>query len=125
MEIRVNGNKISGFNIERIEQAGFTKEKVAADGAKFRKGNLTVIISAARELDGKIWIHVSLARPNKNPTWEEIKYIKKVFLGEDVKAIIILSKKENYVNLHHYCFHLWHCVDGDGLPDFDRGMGTI
>ncbi len=109
---------------ERINKAGFNIELQGKDGAKFRKGLLTVIYSIAKELDGKLWIHLSLARPNKYPTYEEIKQVKDIFIG-DVKAIMVFPESKHHVNLHPYCFHLWHCIEGDSLPDFDRGYGTI
>lgn len=29
--------------------------------------------------------------------------------------------EDKYINLHPTCLHLWHCLDGDVVPDFARG----
>lgn len=109
---------------EKAEAAGFTMVSKAADGMSFRKGSLTVIYSISKELDGKEWLHVSLARPNKYPPYEEIKYVKNIFIG-DSKAVMIFPEAKEHVNIHNYCMHLFMCLDGDPLPDFSRGMGTL
>lgn len=108
----------------RAEIAGFFVIQKAIDGVSFRKGNIVVIYSIAQELDNKHWIHLSLSRPNKYPTYDEIKRIKEIFIGNE-KAIIIFPKDSNFVNLHPYCFHLWSCLDCDIIPDFDRNTGMI
>lgn len=110
--------------IEKAAIRNFVCMQRKFDGASFRKGFLTVIYSIGLELDNKRWLHVSLARPNKYPPYEEIKLVKDIFIGDE-KAIMVFPKKENFVNIHKYCFHLWRCLDGDTYPDFDRGMGTI
>lgn len=102
----------------------FSLVREETDGVMFRRGLLTVIISDSVENDNKMWRHLSIARPNKYPAYDEIKRIKNIFLG-DVKAIMIFPKDKNFVNIHPYCFHLWSCLNGDVIPDFDRGIGTI
>ena len=59
------------------------------------------------------------------PTYDDISLVKKVFIGEDKKAIMIFPEKKYHVNIHSFCLHLWHCLDGDGLPEFSHGLGTI
>ena len=68
--------------------------------------------------------HVSFARKSKMPTYAEMKMIKRDFIGEDKKAIFVLPKKEQFVNINKFCLHLWTC-ENDILPDFDCGLGTI
>ena len=108
----------------KSHKSGFTLQVASSDGAKFVKGKLSVIISQSKELNNKTWIHLSMARPNKYISYEEMIYVKNIFLG-DIKAFMVLPTKSHHVNIHKYCFHLWHCIDGDDVPDFDRGMGTI
>ena len=107
------------------EDHGFNVAEERLDGIACIKGNLIVIVSQGKEQDGKEWRHVSLSRRNKYPPYEEIKRIKNIFIGSDEKAMMIFPKETNHVNIHQYCFHLYSCIDGDSLPDFDRGMGTI
>lgn len=109
---------------EQAESAGFTMVSKLDDGMSFRKGSLSVIYSISKELDGKEWLHVSLARPNKYPPYEEIKYVKNIFIGNS-KAIMVFPEAREHVNIHNYCMHLFTCLDDDALPDFTRGTGFL
>ena len=84
---------------------------------------LRVIASVGR-YDGVQWLHVSFSRKSRLPSYLEMQMVKRDFIGDDKKAIFVLPKKENYVNIDKHCLHLWVC-ENDILPDFDGGMGTI
>lgn len=100
--------------------------EVAGDGAKFVSWmGQTVIISGATELDGRRWLHVSTARPERLPTWDELVEVKETFIGRDRHAVQVLPPRAKHVNIHPHCLHLWHCVDGEPLPDFTRGGPTL
>ena len=115
-------NKIT----ERAEQNGYTAIMRRLDGMGFRKGSIYVIVSIAEERQGETWLHVSMSRPNKYPTYEELKTVKKVFIGSERDAVQIFPKESNHVNIHNYCFHLFSCLNkSDVLPDFTHGTGTI
>jgi len=94
------------------------------DGFYRKIDGMTVITSIKRELDNKLWLHVSLARPNKLPSWNDVLEVKNLFIG-DKTALQVLPKKDKYIDCHKYCFHLWHCIDGDVTPDFTRGNNII
>jgi len=91
---------------------------------------LKVILSAAREDDSKLWLHVSVSKWNQAgtiqrlPDWEDLKTIKQLFIGEGREAYMVLPKASNYVNLGEV-HHLWVCLDGEVLPDFTSGTGSI
>lgn len=83
------------------------------------RGTFTILMSGKIEKDGKKWIHVSVARPDKLPEWNLLKEIKRIFIGFDRQAIQILPREKNYINMHPYCLHLFCCVDeADPVPDF-------
>lgn len=86
---------------------------------------LVVISSTNKEQDGKLWQHVSLSRKSRIPTYDDMKYVKSLFIGDDKTAYQIFSKLDNHVNIHPYCLHLWCCLDGEILPDFTNGAGSI
>lgn len=86
---------------------------------------MTVIISGAREEDGKRWVHLSVARPDRLPSYHELVAVKETFIGAERKAISVFAPRSEHVNIHEYCLHLWHCVDGDPLPDFTGGGATL
>lgn len=84
---------------------------------------LFVIASVAVYGDGNQWLHVSVSRAARMPTYQELKMIKNDFIGNR-KAIFIFPKKERFINIHPHCMHLW-CCEKDVLPDFDCGLGAI
>lgn len=106
---------------------GWTLLKVKDDGFMWFNLNkgLTVISSIAKEQDGKTWLHVSFSRKSRIPDYKDIVLIKRLFIGDNNQAIQVFPKKKDHVNIHPYCLHLWHCIDGCCLPDFTQGMGTI
>lgn len=95
------------------------------DGAAYCDAwNKAVIISVARELDGKRWIHLSMSHKNRVPYWDELKDAKFIFLG-DRKAIQVFPSKAEWVDICPYALHLFSCLDEDKLPDFSRGSGSL
>lgn len=97
------------------------------DGCAYRNEmtGLAVIISAAKELDGRRWLHLSVSRSNRLPTWDDLKLVKDVFMGRERKVIQVLLPASEYVNIHPFVLHLWACMDGDPLPDFTRGSASL
>lgn len=67
------------------------------------KKQMRVIISYAKYDDGRLWYHVSVSHRKRMITYDELVYVKR----------------------HPNCLHLFCCLDGDPLPDFTGGMGTI
>ena len=83
-----------------------------------RQKTMSVIITAEIQRDGKRWLHVSMARANRVPDWQEIKLVKSLFIGDDKTALQVFPPKSQFVNIHEFCLHLWHCLDGDVTPNF-------
>lgn len=86
---------------------------------------LTVIASVGKEPDGKHWLHVSVAHPNRLPTYDEVCQVKDLFIGEERTAYHLFPKRSKHVNIHPNCLHLWSCLEGDVTPDFTHGTGSI
>lgn len=67
--------------------------------------------------DGEGWEHVSITfQTDKNyitkncdrtPTWAEMWYIKDLFWSELDAVVQYHPPKQNYINNHKYCLHLW------------------
>lgn len=97
------------------------------DGEAYRSKSLglLVIISKAIELDSHEWIHLSVSRRSRIPSYEDLALVKKHFLG-DRHAYQCFVPESEHVNIHPYVLHLWARVDGAAvLPDFTRGAGSI
>lgn len=103
---------------------GWTRSDMheTSNGAGWRsKSGLGVILSGAVELDDRRWVHVSVSRRDRVPSYEDLALVKRIFVGRERRAVQLFVPESEHVNLHRYCLHLWHCVDGDGLPDFRAG----
>ena len=72
-----------------------------------RTVGLLVLLSSATMDDGGVWIHCSLSRKSRLPSWDDMKRVKDAFFGEDSEAFHVLPKKDDYINLHPFCMHLW------------------
>jgi len=83
-----------------------------------RMDGLVVIVSANVERDGRTWLHVSLSRASKLPSWSDLRAVKNAFIGPEKMAVQVLPREAEYVNLHPFTLHLWHCQDTDPVPDF-------
>ena len=57
-------------------------------------------------LDGLSW-HLSISHPDRYPTWDEIHEARYKFVPNEVTMAMILPPKEEYVNMHKNCFHLY------------------
>ncbi len=100
--------------------------RTGEDGAAFsHQDGRNVIVSVARESDGKRWLHASISRMGKMPTYDDLCEMKRLFVGRTRKAVEVFAPEAEHVNLHPTCRHLWACLDGDPLPDFTRGTGSI
>lgn len=95
------------------------------DGRAYRHtSGLTLIWSVSYERDGKAWRHISLAHPNRLPTWDELRSIKEWICGPDGTAYKVLPPESEYVNENPHCLHLWQPLGHRPLPDF-RKLGTL
>lgn len=106
--------------------SGWQRITLNTDGASYRKldGTLTATVSGARELDGKHWLHLSIANHAFVPSHQELRDAKFAFFG-DRKAIQVFPSSEHYINIHPFCLHLFCCLGADPLPEFSRGSGSL
>lgn len=58
---------------------------------------------------GSHQLHISVSRPDRDPTWSEIKAVRGAFFPPDIDAVMILPREEDYVNEHEHTFHVWQC----------------
>jgi hypothetical protein len=87
---------------------------------------VVVLVSCARQLDGKRWLHVSVSQRNMTvPSWELLCEVKDLLIGSERTALQVLPARAKHVNIHRGCLHLWSCLDGDVTPDFTGGGDTI
>lgn len=91
------------------------------DGKAWKNEKKKLSVIASIEIhDERPWLHVSVAHPKRTPSYVELQYVRRHWIGTDVKSIMIFPAEENYVNIHKSCLHLFRCLaeEGDGLPEF-------
>lgn len=101
---------------------------MGAEAAEYMKAwtfnGLFIMASAGEYDDGKEWLHVSVSRKSRLPTYEEMTRIKRDFIGDDKKAISVLPEKKYHVNINKNCLHLFYSAENP-LPEFSGGIGSI
>lgn len=83
-----------------------------------------VILTVRREADGKRWLHLSTSFPGRIPSYTDLAEAKRLFIGDDRPALQVFARRSEHVNINANVLHLWHCFDGDPLPDF-RVAGAL
>lgn len=84
-----------------------------------RRDQTTVIFSIRIEEDSRTWLHLSCSRPDRCCNWEELAELKELFLP-NLLAFQLLPTRDEWVNIHPRCLHLWACLDDRPIPDFRR-----
>lgn len=89
------------------------------------RAGLRVIASTAPHEDGRDWLHVSISREKRLPSYDDLKYVKSVIVGNDRWAAQFFPPASEHVNIHQFCLHLWTPLTGTlPWPNFGDG-GTI
>lgn len=57
--------------------------------------------------DGYGWDHVSVSNPKITPNWETMCFIKDLFFSEEECCMQFHPPKDEYVNNHEHCLHIW------------------
>ena len=78
----------------------------------WRNRGLQTLISKSITKDTRWWWHVSVSRPDRMPTWQELAKVRKDFFGEEIEFYQVLPKRSEYVNVHQFCLHMWAPMDG-------------
>ncbi len=91
---------LSNLELDDIWEDGFSAWVVP----KSTKDSLEAQVRASRSYG---WDHVSVSFEDRTPTWDEMAEIKEMFFRSDETAIQFHPKKDEYVNMHPYCLHIW------------------
>lgn len=65
--------------------------------------------------DGMGWEHVSVSRPDRIPSWDEMCWIKSLFWDDGDCVVQYHPPRAEWVNNHSRCLHMWRPV-GVELP---------
>lgn len=61
-------------------------------------------VKFTRALD---WEHLSVSFDDMLPDWNYMQEMKEMFWNDDEECFQLHPKKENYINNHEYCLHIW------------------
>lgn len=103
--------KFGFYQIQRLSLGGM--EMVAWA----HRCGLRVLFSVEDHGDGRDWLHASMDRTDRLPSYNEMKLVKKVFIGDEREAYQIFARADEHVNLRPNCLHLWALLEGRALPD--------
>lgn len=68
----------------------------------FTWGDLKVFVG----IEPGIGWHLSISNPHRYPTWDEIIEARYRFIPDEVRVVMHLPPRAEYINLHINCFHL-------------------
>ena len=121
---RRGGGKVKDWKESEMEAIEWIKKVGFACGIRmgidtrnphvYYAGHLKVLYSEENTPKWGWLKHLSVSHPLRYPYWDEIKEAKERFMG-DIDVAMILPKKEDYINVHKNCFHLWEIPGGWGL----------
>ena len=84
-----------------------------------------VVASVKEEADGHRWLHVSVSRRDRLPSYQDLADVKAAFIGEDRDALQLFPRRAAHVNHMPTTLHLWCCLDARPLPDFRTPDGLV
>lgn len=102
----------------RILPPSWTREDDRENASMYRTTFGLYVIAEMEMVDDVLWLHISMSRVGRLPSWEDLRDVKAVIAGPERKAIQVLPPESEYVNVHPHCLHLYVPIDGDPLPDF-------
>ena len=90
---------------------GWTQLAIAGQHQSYYQHRSGVIVIASIDTmeDGTVWKHVSGSKHRKNPNWQDMYGIKRVFFGDEEEAIQVFPRHDDMVDLSN-CLHLWSKV---------------
>lgn len=59
------------------------------------------------------WEHLSVSFQDETPSWDDMQRMKEMFWTDDEECFQLHPKKENYINNHEHCLHIWRPTDGN------------
>jgi len=60
--------------------------------------------------DSGFWYHLSVSRPDRIPSWDDLLKVRNELLG-DIECYHVIPTAKDYVNVHPYCMHIWARFD--------------
>lgn len=65
--------------------------------------------------DGEGWEHVSVSRPDRCPTWDEMCKVVALFWDAEDCVMQLHPPRSRWISNHPFCLHLWRPT-GEAIP---------
>jgi hypothetical protein len=52
-------------------------------------------------------LHVTVGMNKRNPSWHDLRSVKRAFFGDEVDVMQVLPKESRYTSRSEHSFHLW------------------
>jgi len=109
---------------------GWTETQSPTQGARayLSRGGLRVLVSLDHVQDGTEWLHVSVSRRDRIPSYQDLIEVKDLFITPEREAIQVFPPRDKHVNDHPHCLHLWSRIDGPVMPDmriYEPALGRL
>jgi len=89
-----------------------------APGRYQRVDGLRVISSVIVSSDHGAWLHVSCSREDCLPSYDDVRDVKRVFIGAHRVAVEVHAPDAEHININPMVRHLWARLDARATPDF-------
>ncbi len=91
---------------------GMPKQTHRGDWWTMAGANIHISRDPAGPAGALLW-HLSISRPNRHPSWDDIKAARYRLLPLDRDFAVILPTPDEYVNVpeQDHVFHVWEIVD--------------
>jgi hypothetical protein len=78
----------------------------AVGGVWTTKNGLIVIGSSDPTPFGRLQ-HLSVSYRSRYPSWQEMTWLRDLFMDPDRDAMMVMPVAEDYVNIHEFCLQVW------------------
>ena len=81
---------------------------------RFSLGQATIFVDREPAgIDGAMLWHLSISRPNRHPSWDDLKAARYRLLPLDLTFGVLLPPPDEYVNVaaQDHVFHVWEVED--------------
>jgi hypothetical protein len=75
-----------------------------------------VTLDLMDEWQAGTWLHVSVSRSNRLPTWADLVLTREEMGYADRPFVQLLPPKSHWLNMAGFCLHLFHRVDAETVP---------
>lgn len=109
----------------RVLPSDWTRGDDYVNAAWYRSRDGLRVCAEVEAHEAALWLHVSVSRGDRDPSYFDLKRVKDLFIGRDRKAIQVFPPASEHYSYHPHCLHLWSPLTRDPLPDLRNAEGGL